>query len=86
MKKTALRPRPSLMLLWLTCVLTASGCAMGGQAVKPSACPKPSPAPANVMRQPSAEKTLRGLLFEPAAKPTTSSAPAKPSSPPTEPR
>ncbi len=86
MKKTGLRPRPSLTLLWLTCVLTASGCAMGGQAVKPSVCPRPSPAPANVMRPPSAEKNLRELLFEPAATPTTSSAPAKLSSPQTEPR
>lgn len=77
MKKTALRQRPSLMLLWLTCVLTASGCAMGGQAVKPNACPKPSPAPANVMRQPSAEKSLRELLFEQVETPTTSSVPAK---------
>ncbi len=78
MKKTGLRPRPSLMLLWLTCVLTASGCAMGGQAVKPSVCPTVSPAPANVMRQPSGEQSLRAELFESGETPTTSSAPAKP--------
>ncbi len=78
MKKIALRPRPSLMLLWLTCVLVTSGCATGGQAAKPSVCPTLPPPPSNVMRPPSAEQTLRGLLFEPAATPTTSSAPAKP--------
>lgn len=78
MKKTALRLPPSLSLLWLMCVLVISGCATGGQAAKPSVCPMLPPPPSNVMRPPSAEQTLRGLLFEPAATPTTSSAPAKP--------
>ena len=78
MKKIALRPRPSLMLLWLTCLVVTSGCATGGQAAKPSVCLMLPPPPANVMRPPSAEQTLRGLLFEPAVTPMTSSGPAKP--------
>ncbi len=78
MKTTGRRPRPSLMLLWLTCAVVLSSCATGGPAVKPSASPKLPPAPANVMRQPSAETSLRALLFESGATPTTSSAPAKP--------
>lgn len=78
MKKTALRPRPSLMLLWLVCVMALSACATTSPRATQTSCPKPQPAPSNVMRPPSAEKTLRGLLFEPAATPTTSSAPAKP--------
>ena len=78
MKKIELRPRPSLLLLLLSCVMAASGCGMAGQAVKPSACPKPAPPPQNVMRQPSAEKSLRAELFESDETPTTSSVPAKP--------
>lgn len=78
MSKPAPRPRPSLMLLLLTCVLAISGCATAGRAAKPSVCPTPVPPPANVMRPPSAERNLRGLLFEPAETQTTSSRPAKP--------
>lgn len=78
MKKTGRRPRPSLMLLWLTCAVVLSGCGTGGPAVKPSASPRLPPAPPNVMRPPSAETSLRALLFESAVTPTTSSAPAKP--------
>lgn len=78
MKKTARRPRPSLMLLWLTCVLAMSGCGKSGPAVKPSVCPKPAPPPSNVMRSPSAESSLRVLLFESGETQTTSSPPAKP--------
>lgn len=86
MKKTALRPRPSLMLLWLTCALVLSGCATTSPRVTPTSCPRPQPAPSNVMRQPNAEKSLREELFESGETPTTSSAPAKPSSPQTGPR
>ncbi len=86
MKKTALRPRPSLMLLLLTCALALSACATTSPPVTPTACPKLPPAPANVMRPPTSEARLRALLFESAETPTTSSAPAKPSSPLTVPR
>lgn len=86
MKKTALRPRPSLMLLWLACVMALSACATTSPRATPSACPKLPPAPANVMRAPTSEARLRDLLFESAETPTTSSAPAKPSSPLTVPR
>lgn len=78
MKKNAPLLQPSLLLLLLTSALALSACGMAGQAVKPSVCPTLPPPPSNVMRPPSAEQTLRGLLFEPAATPTTSSAPAKP--------
>ncbi len=78
MKKTVPRPRPSLMLLWLVCVLAISGCATGGRAARPSVCPTPSPPPANVMRAPNAEQSLRALLFESGETPTTNSRPAKP--------
>ncbi len=78
MKKIELRPRPSLMLLWLTCALATSGCATTSPPVTPIACPKLPPAPANVMRPPTSESRLRDLLFESAGTPTTSSAPAKP--------
>lgn len=78
MRMIARRPRPSLMLLWLTCALAISGCATGGQAAKPSVCPTLPPPPASVMRQPTAESSLRELLFESAATPTTNSEPAKP--------
>ncbi len=78
MKKTELRPRPSLMLLWLTCALVLSACATTSPRATPTSCPRPQPAPSNVMRQPSAEKSLRAELFESGETPTTSSAPAKP--------
>lgn len=78
MKKNAPLLQPSLLLLLLTSALALSACGMAGQAVKPSVCPTLPPPPANVMRQPSAEQTLRELLFEPGVKPTTSSVPAKP--------
>jgi len=79
MKKTALRPRPSLMLLWLGCMMALSGCATTSLPATPPACPKPSPAPSNVMREPNYEQRLRELLFKSDATPTTKSAPAKPS-------
>ena len=78
MKMTALRPRPSLMLLWLTCALVLSACATTSPRATPASCPKPQPAPSNVMRPPSAEKSLRAELFESVETPTTNSAPAKP--------
>lgn len=78
MKKTGQRPRPSLMLLWLTCVLVFSGCATTSPPVTPPACPKPSPGPSNVMRTPNYEARLRGLLFKSAETPTTTSQSAKP--------
>lgn len=78
MSKPVQRPRPSLMLLLLTCALIVSGCAGSGRGVKPSVCPKPAPPPSNVMRSPSAEKSLRVLLFESGETQTTSSPPAKP--------
>lgn len=65
-------------LLWLTCALAMSGCATNGKAAKPVACPTLPPPPPNVMRSPQAETRLRAILFESAATPTTSSAPAKP--------
>ena len=86
MKKTALQLQPLLMLSLLTLALALSACGMAGRAVKPSACPTLLPPPSNVMRPPSAEPSLRGLLFESAATPTTNSAPAKLSSPQTVPR
>ena len=86
MKKIALRPRPSLMLLWLTCALALSACATTSPPATPIACPKLPPAPASVMRPPTSEARLRALLFESAETPTTISAPAKPLSPLTVPR
>ena len=78
MSKPVLRPRPSLMLLLLTCVLAMSACGKSGPVVRPDYCPKPSPPPSSVMRLPQAEKQLRAELFESAETPTTSSPPAKP--------
>ena len=78
MKKTVRRPRPSLMLLLLTCALIVSGCAGNGRAVKPSVCPKPAQPPSNVMRPPSAEQSLRRLLFESEPRQIPSLPPAKP--------
>ena len=83
MKMTAPRPRPSLMLLWLTCALVLSACATTSPRATPTSCPRAQPAPSNVMRPPSAEKSLRAELFESGETPTTSSAPARPSSQPT---
>ncbi len=77
MKKIALRPRPSLLLLWLTCALGASSCATTSPPVTPLACPKPPPAPSNVTRQPNYEQRSRDLLFKSAGTPTTTSVPAK---------
>lgn len=78
MKKTALRPRPSLLLLSLSCVLALSGCATTSPPATPVACPKLPPAPPNVMRPPTSESRLRALLLESVETPTTNSAPAKP--------
>lgn len=77
MSKTDRRPKPSLILLWLTCALIATGCAGNSRAVKPEICPVLPPPPANVMREPSAEKKLRELLFVSPETATTSSEPAK---------
>ncbi len=78
MKKTALRPRPSLLLLWLTCALVVSSCATTSPPAIPLACPKPSPAPSNVTRQPNYEQRSRALLFKSDETPTTMSGPARP--------
>lgn len=78
MKKTALRPRPSLPLLWLICAMAISGCAGSGLRVKPGACPSPQPAPPNVMRSPNYEQRVREILFESAEMQTTSSERANP--------
>ncbi len=78
MKKTGLRPRPSLTLLWLACALATSSCATTSPPVLPTSCPKPSPAPSNVMRTPNYEQRLRELLFKSGVTPTTTSTPAKP--------
>ncbi len=45
MKKTALRPRPSLLLLWLSCVLALSGCATTSPPATPVACTWPHHTP-----------------------------------------
>lgn len=78
MKKTALRPRPSLLLLWLTCALVVSSCATTSPPAAPASCPKPSPAPSNVTRQPNYEQRSRALLFKSGETPMTTSRPAKP--------
>lgn len=78
MKKTGLRPRPSLLLLWLTCALGVSSCATTSPPAIPLACPKPSPAPSNVMRTPNYEQRSRELLFKSDETRTTTSTPAKP--------
>jgi hypothetical protein len=78
MNKTALRPRPSLLLLSLSCVLALSGCATTSRPATPVACPKLPPAPPNVMRPPTSELRLRALLLESVETPTTNSVPAKP--------
>ncbi len=83
MKKTALRPRPSLLLLWLSCVLALSGCATTLPPATPVACPKLPPAPSNVMRPPTSESRLRALLLESVERPTSSSGPVRQSSPQT---
>lgn len=86
MKKIAGQPRLSLTLWSLICALAISGCATTSPPAAQPACPKLSPAPSNVMREPSSEARLRELLFAPAATPTTSSGPAKPWSSQTVPR
>jgi hypothetical protein len=53
-------------------------CATTSPRAIPAVCPKPPPAPANVMRAPSYEQRLRQRLFESDAMPTTSSVPARP--------
>lgn len=70
------QPRWTLMW-WLPCVLALSACATTLPRATPAVCPKPPPAPANVMRVPSYEQRLRQRLFESDAMPTTSSAPAR---------
>ncbi len=77
MKKTALRPRPSLLLLWLTCALGVSSCATTSPPAIPLACPRPSPAPSNVMRTPNYEQRSREILFRSGATPTIRSELAK---------
>ena len=77
MKKTAPRLRPSLLLLWLTCAMVVSSCATTSPPAAPASCPKPSPAPSNVTRQPNYEQRLRALLFKSDETPTTTSVPAK---------
>lgn len=77
MKKTVQRPKPSLLLLWLVCVMAASSCATTSPPAIPASCPKPSPAPSNVMRTPNYEARLRGLLFKSGEMPTTRSEHAK---------
>ncbi|MBA0361006.1 hypothetical protein D7V18_05055 [Stenotrophomonas maltophilia] len=86
MRKTAPRPRPSLLLLLLACAMAASSCATTSPPATPLACPRPSPAPSNVMRTPNYEQRLRELLFKSAETQTTTSVPAKPSSQQTVPR
>ncbi len=78
MKRTALRPRPSLLLLLLACAVAASSCATTSPSATPLACPKPPPAPSNVTRQPNYERRSRALLFKSDETPTTTSVPAKP--------
>ncbi|PPT90429.1 hypothetical protein XthCFBP4691_12470 [Xanthomonas theicola] len=78
MKKTAPRPRPSLLLLLLACVTAASSCATTSPPAAPAYCPKASPAPSNVMRTPNYEQRLRELLFKSGETPTTKSTPPKP--------
>ncbi|HEP1207034.1 TPA: hypothetical protein QEN11_09100 [Stenotrophomonas maltophilia] len=78
MKKTAPRPRPSLLLLLLACAMAASSCATTSPPAIPLACPKLPPAPSNVTRQPNYEQRSRELLFKSGAMPTTTSARAKP--------
>ncbi len=78
MKKTALRPKPSLLLLWLTCAMAVSSCATTSPPATPASCPKPSPAPSNVTRQPNYEQRLRALLFKSGETPTTRFVPANP--------
>ncbi len=78
MKKTGKRPRPSLLLLLLTCVLATSSCAGSGQRVKPTVCPSPQPASPNVMRSPNYEQRIRAILFESGETPTIRSEPASP--------
>jgi hypothetical protein len=77
MKKTALRPRPSLLLLWLTCAQVLSGCATTSPPATPAVCPKLPPPPSNVMREPNYVQRLQELLFESQPMPSSTSLPAK---------
>ena len=76
-KIVSARPR-WMPMWWLPFVLALSACATTSPHATPAVCPKPPPAPANVMRAPSYEQRLRQRLFESDAMPTTSSAPARP--------
>ncbi len=78
MKRTVLRQRPSLLLLLLACAMAASSCATTSLPAIPLACPKLSPAPSNVTKQPNYEQRSRALLFKSDETPTTTSWPAKP--------
>lgn len=78
MKKTGLRPRPSLLLLWLACVLATSGCATTSRPVTPIACPKLPPPPANVMREPNYVQRLQDLLLESPQPQKPTSVPVRP--------
>ena len=80
MKMIGRRPRPSLLLLWLTCTLAISSCATTSPPVTPPACPKPSLAPSNVMRAPNYVQRLQALLFKSSPKLKTTSAPVNASS------
>ncbi len=77
MKMTGLRPRPSLLLLWLACAAAISACATTSPPATPLACPKLPPAPSNVMRAPNYVQRLSELLFESSPTPKTMSEPAK---------
>ena len=77
MKKTEPRPRQFLLLLFLTCAMGISACATTSPPATPLACPKPQPAPSNVMRKPNYVQRLSELLFESSPKPKTTFWPAK---------
>lgn len=77
MKRIGLQPKPSLLLLWLACAAAISACATTSPPATPLACPKPPPAPSNVMRTPNYVQRLSELLFESSPTPKTTSGPAK---------
>ena len=70
MRKTGPRPRPSLLLLWLTCALVTAGCRTTGPSAQPVVQPRLPPPPPNVMRPPRAEKQISEILFESGETPT----------------
>lgn len=78
MKKIAGQLKLSLMLWSLICALAISSCATTSPPATPLVCPKPSPAPSNVMRAPNYEQRSRALLFKSPETPTTRSAQPKP--------